>query len=182
MSDQTGEALSATSAQELVHEGRHHDLGCRASEAMECYAAAIDLTTNGGNPRVRAEALRRLGVLHHLRAEPNIAHELCQRSCDVALSAGAKDLAADACSALAGFALERGDLAEAQEQYRHALQLAGENPVLIGKIEQNLGIVANIRGDWSQALEHYHRSLAAFESSSDERGCALVHHNLGMIH
>jgi tetratricopeptide (TPR) repeat protein len=182
MGNQLGIEANSGSAEQLLHEGRYHDLACRPGEAIACYSAAIDLTAGGEEPRVRAEALRRLGVLHHLRAEPEVARELCRRSCDVALQAGAEDLAADACNALAGFALERGDLTEAQERYSAALHLAGENITLIGKIEQNLGIVANIRGDWSEALDHYTRSLAAYEVSSDERGCAFAHHNLGMIH
>jgi tetratricopeptide (TPR) repeat protein len=182
MGHQLGSASSSGSAEQLLQEGRHHDLAGRAAEAMACYAAAIDLTTGGEEPRVRAEALRRLGVLHHMRAEPAIARDLCHRASETALLAGAEDLAADACNALAGFALERGDLAEAQERYAAALHLAGENITLIGKIEQNLGIVANIRGDWSEALDHYTRSLAAYEVSADLRGCAFAHHNLGMIH
>jgi tetratricopeptide (TPR) repeat protein len=182
MGNLLGGTLGYASVEELLREGRGHDLGCRAAEAMECYAAVIDLTTGGEHPRVRAEALRRLAVLHHLRAEPEVARDLCQRSRDVAAEAGAEDLAADACNALAGFALERGDLSEAERRYVDALQLAGQNPTLVGKIEQNLGIVANIRGDWSEALEHYSRSLAAHEANSDDRGCAIAHHNLGMIH
>jgi tetratricopeptide (TPR) repeat protein len=146
---------------------------------MECYAAVIELT---GDSRLRAEALRRLAVLHHLRAEHEVARELCQRSFELAVQAGADDLAADASNALAGFALERGDLTEGQQRYHRALQLAGENPGLVAKIEQNLGIVANIRGEWSEALDHYSRSLAAYEATADERGCAFAHHNLGMIH
>ncbi|MGH7508391.1 MAG: tetratricopeptide repeat protein [Gemmatimonadales bacterium] len=179
MGFQLGSAADSASAQQLLLEGRHHDLSCRSAEAIECYAAVLDLT---GEPRLRAEALRRLGVLHHLRAEPEIARELCERSCEVAVQAGADDLAADASNALAGFALERGDLAEAQERYNQALSLAADNPALVGKIEQNLGIVANIRGQWAEALEHYSRSLAAYEASADRRGCAFAHHNLGMIH
>jgi tetratricopeptide (TPR) repeat protein len=182
MGNQRGGTLDSGSVEELLREGRGHDLGCRPAEAMECYAAVIDLTADGDEHRIRAEALRRLGVLHHLRAEPEIARDLCRRSCDVAVEAGADDLAADACNALAGFALERGDLSEAQDRYRHALKLAGDNPILVGKIEQNLGIVANIRGEWSEALQHYTRSLAAHEASADDRGCAIAHHNLGMIH
>jgi tetratricopeptide (TPR) repeat protein len=182
MGNHPGSALSSEGAEQLLQEGRHQDLACRPAEAMACYAAAIDLTAGGGQPRVRAEALRRLGVLHHLRAEPEIARDLCKTSWDVALQAGANDLAADACNALAGFALERGDLTEAQERYQAALGIAGANVSLLAKIEQNLGIVANIRGDWSEALQHYSRSLAAYEASSDERGCAFAHHNLGMIH
>lgn len=182
MGNHPGSALPSGGAEQLLQEGRHQDLACRPAEAMACYAAAIDLTAGGGEPRVRAEALRRLGVLHHLRAEPEIARDLCKTSCEVALQAGADDLAADACNALAGFALERGDLTEAQDRYEAALKIAGENVSLLAKIEQNLGIVANIRGNWSEALHHYARSLAAYEASSDERGCAFAHHNLGMIH
>jgi tetratricopeptide (TPR) repeat protein len=166
-------------AEELLREGRYHDLACRPAEAMECYAAVIDLNAEH---RLLAEALRRLGVLHHLRAEPEIARELCQRSLDLAVRTGARDLAADACNALGGFALERGDLVEAQERFQHSHELAGENQALLAKVEQNLGIVANIRGDWAQALEHYHRALAAYEHIADHRGCAYAHHNLGMLH
>jgi tetratricopeptide (TPR) repeat protein len=182
MGNQLGHTLGYESVEELLREGRGHDLGCRPAEAMECYAAVIDLTAGGGAPRVRAEALRRLAVLHHLRAEPQIARDLCRRSREVAVEANADDLAADASNALAGFALERGDLVEAERQYGDALELAGGNPFLVGKIEQNLGIVANIRGAWTLALEHYCRSLTAYERAADERGCALAHHNLGMIH
>jgi tetratricopeptide (TPR) repeat protein len=182
MGHQLGSTLSSEGAEQLLQEGRHQDLACRRAEAMACYAAAIDLTAGGAAPRVRAEALRRLGVLHHLRAEPEIARDLCKASCELALQAGADDLAADACNALAGFALERGDLTEAQDRYQAALKIAGENVSLLAKIEQNLGILANIKGDWSEALQHYSRSLAAYEATSDERGCAFAHHNLGMIH
>jgi tetratricopeptide (TPR) repeat protein len=177
-----GSVLGSDSAEQLLQEGRHQDLAGRPAEAMACYAAAIDLTAGGEAPRVRAEALRRLGVLHHVRTEPEIARDLCKASQEVALRAGAGDLAADACNALAGFALERGDLTEAQDRYEAALKIAGENVSLVAKIEQNLGIVANIRGDWAEALQHYGRSLAAYEATSDNRGCAFAHHNLGMIH
>jgi tetratricopeptide (TPR) repeat protein len=182
MGNSLGGVLESGSAEELLREARGHDLGCRAADAMECYAAVIDLTADGNEPRVRAEALRRLGILHHLRAEPEIARDLCRRSYQLALEVGAEDLGADACNALAGFALERGDFVDAQDRFHHALQLARSNPILVGKIEQNLGIIANIRGEWLEAMEHYARSLTAYEASSDNRGCAIAHHNLGMIH
>jgi tetratricopeptide (TPR) repeat protein len=174
--------LLVRSVAQLLDEGRQHDLAGRSSGAMECYAAVIDLTAGGGDQRARAEALRRLSVLHHLRAEPEVASDLCTRSHHIAVQSGAQDLAADASNALAGFALERGDLAGASELYRSALGQANQNPALVGKIEQNLGIVANIRGNWEEALDHYHRSLEAYRSISDQRGCAIAHHNLGMIH
>ena len=167
MRDQTGSAVSSGSAEQLLHEGRHYDLAGQPAEAMACYAAVIDLTATGNEPRIRAEALRRLGVLHHLRAEPDVARELCRRSCEVALQAGADDLAADACNALAGFALERGDLTEAQQRYSAALQLAGENITLIGKIEQNLGMIHADRKQWPEADRHYRTSQALAEAAGD---------------
>jgi tetratricopeptide (TPR) repeat protein len=169
-------------AELLLQEGRRHEIAGDTGEAMSCYAAAIDVTADGSELRIRTEALRKLAVLHHMRAEPEVARDLCRQSLELAARADLPDLAADASNALAGFALERGDLVEAKERYTAALHLAGENIALIGKIEQNLGIVANIMGEWAQALAHYSRSLEAYEVLSDERGCAFAHHNLGMIH
>ena len=174
--------LLVMSERQLLEDGKCHELAGRSSQAMECFASVVDLTTSEGDQRARSEALRRLAVLHHLRAEPEAALDLCWRSREVADRAGSPELAADANNALAGFALERGDLAAACELYGSALQVAGSNPGLVGKIEQNLGIVANIRGAWAEALEHYERSLEAYRLISDKRGCAIAHHNLGMIH
>jgi tetratricopeptide (TPR) repeat protein len=177
-----GDAVAVVSTGQLLTEGQRHELAGRTGAAMECYAAVIDLTASEGDQGARSQAFRRLSVLHHLRAEPAIAADLCQRSREVAVQAGAHDLAADASNTLAGFALERGDLGDAGQQYRSALELAGKNPALVAKIEQNLGIIANIRGQWTEALDHYHRSLEAYQSISDQRGCAIAHHNLGMIY
>jgi len=175
-------ALLVRSARQLLDEGRRHEMAGQSSLAVECYAAVIDYNGSDKDQRAHAEALRRLAVLHHLRAESGVAADLCRRSHEVATLAGEPDLAADASNALAGFALEHGDLTGAAELYNSALQLADGNPALVGKIEQNLGIVANIRGDWANALEHYQRSLEAYKSICDTRGCAIAHHNLGMIH
>ena len=177
-----GGTLKLLSAQEFLQEGCCHDLAGRPIEAMDSYAAAIELSATGADSRVKAEALRRLGILHHVRAEPEVARDLCQRSWDLAVKTGAHDLAADACNALAGFALERGDLDEAEQKYRYALQLAAGNVRLVGKVKQNLGIIANIQGKWPEALQHYGRSLTAYEANGDQRGCAIANHNLGLIH
>ena len=90
-------------------------------------------------------------------------------------------LAGEALNVLAGFAFESGAMEEAKTRYLQALALGGTNPLLRGRIEQNLGILANIHGDHAEALIHYRRSLAAFESSGEDKGCAIAYHNLGMI-
>ena len=119
-----------------------------------------------------AEALRRCGVIHHLRHEPAPARELCGRSREVALAHGDQVLAAEAINALAGFDFESGAIEGAREGFYEALRLGGSSAGLRARIEQNLGVLANIQGGVAEALAHYHQSLSAFESIGDDRGRA----------
>jgi putative nucleotidyltransferase with HDIG domain len=151
------------------------------ADALECYATAITLAERDGEPGVLAESLRRLGVVHHHRNEAELARQLCQRSFDTATAMGNPVLAAEALNALAGFDFEAGDIEQAREKFYRALELGGASAELRGRIEQNLGILANIQGSLAQALAHYQRSLGAFESIADDRGCAIAYHNLGMV-
>jgi len=151
------------------------------AEAIQHYATAVEQAATTGEAKLEAEALRRLAVLHHHRNEPELARELATRSFAIAREASDTVLAGEALNVLAGFAFESGSIEEARVQYLGAIELAGSDPALRGRIEQNLGILANIQGDHTRALGHYRRSLEAFESSGDEKGCAIAYHNLGMI-
>jgi putative nucleotidyltransferase with HDIG domain len=151
------------------------------TEAVQCYQAAIDLADQEGQRGILAEALRRLGVVHHHRDQPALARGLCQRSFQAATEIGDAVLAAEALNALAGFDFEGGLIEAAREKFYRALELGGTSPELRGRTEQNLGILANIQGGLTEALTHYQRSLEAFKSAGDERGCAIAYHNLGMV-
>ena len=151
------------------------------AEALQCYSSAIDSAERDGEQAVLAEALRRLGVVCHHRDERARARELCERSHRTARDMGDALLAAEALNALAGFDFESGAIEAAREKFHQALELGGASPELRGRTEQNLGILANIQGALAQALAHYQRSLQAFESAGDDRGCAIASHNLGMV-
>jgi putative nucleotidyltransferase with HDIG domain len=150
-------------------------------EAVKCYEAAIQAAERDGERGLLAEALRRLGVVHHHRDQPAKAGELCNRSYKTATEIGDAVLAAEALNALAGFDFESGSIEAAREKFYRALELGGASAELRGRTEQNLGILANIQGALAQALAHYQRSLGAFESIGDDRGCAIAYHNLGMV-
>jgi putative nucleotidyltransferase with HDIG domain len=150
-------------------------------EAVQCYESAIDAASRDGERGVLAEALRRLAVVHYHRDLPGLARELCQRSYGTASEIGDDVLAAEALNTMAGFDFEGGQIETARERFYQALELGGASAELRGRTEQNLGILANIQGRLAEALAHYQRSLAAFESSEDERGCAIAYHNLGMV-
>ncbi len=145
-------------AADLLREGQAYEAAGDVSAAAECYAAAAERAAQDDEPRALSEALRRRGVLHHLQAEAERARILCCRAYDVAVVASLPDLASEALNVLGGFELEQGRLAEARRQFHAALELAASAPALTGKIEQNLGVVANVRGDWEAARLHYLRA------------------------
>ena len=150
-------------------------------EALQSYTAAIAAAERDGEKGVLAESLRRLGVAHHHRNEAALARELCERSYRTAEDLDDRVMAAEALNALAGFDFEGGAIGAAREKFYRALELGGASAELRGRIEQNLGILANIQGALTEALSHYQRSLQAFESTGDDRGCAIAYHNLGMV-
>lgn len=174
-------ASSALVAKEsaLLAEAVRLDQEGRIGEASDRYHAIIGAAAAPG-PAL-AEALRRLGVLHHRRNDPLEARTLCTRSFEVASSLHEDCLAAEALNALAGFEMETGAVERAGEMYRRALALGGVTEEVRGRIEQNLGILANIRGEHTEALAHYERALEACRRAGDQRGCAYAYHNLGMV-
>ncbi|MGH7556185.1 MAG: HD domain-containing phosphohydrolase [Gemmatimonadota bacterium] len=150
-------------------------------DAIRGYRWAIHLAERDDEPEIVAEALRRLSVIHHMRGEIAAAREEGARSLEIAQAQGNGRLAASALNTLASYDLERGDHESAEASFRRALWLAAGDPRISAQIEQNLGILANIRGRIEDALEHYGRSLTGFRKAGDPRGCAIAYHNLGMI-
>lgn len=168
-------------AGEFLREGRAHELGGCMTEALQCYTAAIEAAEQAREREILAESLRRSGIVHHQRSESVLARQLCELSRRVAEEIGDVVLAAEALNALAAFEFERGSMETAREKFTRALELGGSSAHLRGRTEQNLGILANVQGHLAEAMAHYQQSLRAFESTGDERGCAIAYHNLGMV-
>jgi putative nucleotidyltransferase with HDIG domain len=150
--------------------------------ALEAYAAVRALATEQEDRAVLVRALRHLSVLHHHRTERDQAVALAEEALALAREADDEVLQAEVLNTIAGFALERGDLDGARASFLTARDLAGASPNLNARIEQNLGILANVRGDHEAAAGHYTRSLAGYRQVGDEVGSAIAYHNLGMVH
>jgi putative nucleotidyltransferase with HDIG domain len=165
----------------LLDEAKTHERDGKVHEAIRCFREAATVASAAGEHRTEAEALRRLAVVHHHRNEGTEAKELVEQSLAIARSLRDEVLAGEALNVLAGFAFESGAIDEARARYLEALDLSGGAPAVRGRIEQNLGILANIQGNHEGALTHYRRSLEAFERSGDEKGRAIAYHNLGMV-
>src|SRR5437870_9772577 len=168
-------------AVDSLHAAREQERAGCIPEAIERYEAAIEAAQRDGEHARLAEALRRLAVQRHHRSEPARARELCRRSYDVARQIGDDGLAAEALNTLGGLDLATGSLADARRTFMRALELGGSSRQLRARVQQNLGIVANIHGELNEALARYERSLAAYRDCGDEHGCAIAYHNLGMV-
>ena len=164
-----------------LREGRDHERGARAVEAIASYTAAVDRATAAGDYAALAEALRRLAVMRHKQINFALARELCTRSLDVAQANGYGRLAAEALNTMGVQELLAGSVANAHVLFMRALGADGIGRELHARVEQNLGILANIRGDLDEAMIHYHRSLDSYRTCGDEHGCAIAYHNLGVI-
>jgi putative nucleotidyltransferase with HDIG domain len=168
-------------ASDLVLSGRERERAGCIQEAIELYEQAIAQSETGEQFTVLAEALRRLAVVRHQRDHCEPAHELCRRSYDVATGIGNDLLASEALNTMGVMFLREGSLAEARETFLRAVEIGGASRELRARVEQNLGIIANIRGELDEAFARYKLALAEYESAGDEHGCAMIFHNLGMV-
>src|SRR5438128_5763372 len=168
-------------AADLLHEARGRERAGCIPEAIVCYEAAIAAAEKNREHAVLAEAMRRLAVVRYQRDDAAQARELCRRSYDVARHISNDLLAAEAVNTLGVLDLKSGSLADARMNFLRALELGGQSRQLWARVEQNLGILANIQGELYEALTRYQRSLEAYRSARDEHGCAIAYHNLGMV-
>ncbi len=168
-------------ARASLEAGRRQELAGRTDAAEVAYEAGWRYGAAAGDLQVESESLRRLAVIRHHQHRHFDAISMAQQSLAAAVGARVPELCAEAMNAIAGIHIDRGELADARRVLGEALlPAAGLAPVL-GKIEQNLGIVANIQGNLEAADEHFDRALAAFGAVGDDRGRAVVYCNLGLV-
>ena len=165
---------------ELLAAGRHFERRGNLGLAADSYAAAID-AAQPEDPALLSEALRRLAVLQDRRAETAAARELALRAVSVATRAGLSVLAAEALHALGSFAFEAGDLAEARERFESALELGAGDPELVMTVDQDIGLLHGVRGEWPEAVALCQRAATLAERHGNHGAAARAYRNLGLL-
>jgi tetratricopeptide (TPR) repeat protein len=176
----SAQSPSAVDVAAVFREAEAKERAGAADEALAAYEAVIAGTTPADS-LTRAEALRRAAVLHHLANEPERARDYCRDSIALGQAIGDSGLIAAGLNTLAGIELETGRLPEADRALAGARSHAEQHPAILARVEQNQGILQNIRGDLEGAARHYRRSLAAYTDADDRHGQAIARHNLGMV-
>ncbi len=172
---------SVPAAADLLREGRALERADRTADAVASYESAVAAAERDGDLAALAGALRGLAVQRYHRGETEAAHALCGRSLGVARRLGDQVLSAEALNTLGGLHLSTGVLDQARSAFLEALELGASSAGLKARVEQNLGILANIQGEVDEAFARYRRSLDAYRRAEDEHGCAIAYNNLGMV-
>ena len=172
---------SPGSAAELFDNATDLEPHGSVAQAVERYNEAVFAAERSGDEAVLAEALRRRAIVRHRQGDAYGARVDCRRSYGLARALAKDLLAAEALNTLGALDLTTGHLETARRELLRALELGGSEPALRARVEQNLGIIANIQGDLVEAPERYRRSLDAYQSAGDLHGAALAYNNLGKV-
>jgi putative nucleotidyltransferase with HDIG domain len=152
-------------------------------DALAMYESALEqFRAQGGEPV--AELLRKIGLVHYYRGNFELAFAIFERSKSVAEESGLTGHVAGANNCLAIVHQSLGQIELAEHLYEVALHQALEagNDRLAVMIDQNLGTIANIRGDSESALRRYGAALVRYKAMGDEIGAARALNNIGMAH
>lgn len=159
-------------------------MGDAPDDALQWGREALTLLSGGEDTPLTADVLRWQGSVLRDRGRTSDAEPLYRESLEIATTLGYDAGRAHAVNALASLALRRGELAEAENLMMESLRLAHwcGDARLVGMLQQNLGIVADVRGNPVAALAHYRVSMQTFEATNDLQPLSWVLNNVGMLH
>jgi diguanylate cyclase (GGDEF)-like protein/putative nucleotidyltransferase with HDIG domain len=152
--------------------------------ARSHYEEALRSLTRGDELPTATTILRWIAGSHFADAN-HAAAEDCVIAAIATAEAWDDSLAVGyAVNMLGMFRWQQGDLDEAVRLYNDARERAVRtgDARLAAITAQNLGVIANIRGDFARALEFYQASLADYRSMGLVRDVCIALNNLGMVY
>jgi tetratricopeptide (TPR) repeat protein len=125
---------------------------------------------------LRAEALTRVGAAREAR---EWLHELMPL-------VGARGPASHrrALNLLGAACFFLGELEEASDAFTTALEMASEDDdlLILARATNNLGMIANLRGEHDTALGHYRLAVPTYQRLGQRRGLAESYHNIAITY
>ncbi|HEX2600475.1 MAG TPA: tetratricopeptide repeat protein [Gemmatimonadaceae bacterium] len=168
----------------LVDMARSAEQVEQTAKALGLYDDALSQFAEDSNDPFVADILRWKGTVLRERGETDGAFRCYTRSLERAVASASVKAQAHALNCLGTIAQRRCDHKETERLYAEASRLAteAEDSRLLGMIEQNRGVLASMKGEFSQAAIFYTNSLRAFEQSGDAEPMSWVLNNLGILH
>src|SRR5216110_639693 len=124
------------------------------------------------------------GIGHSRLGRLDVGHQWAQVALSRARVLGDRTLELRALNVCGAIALERGGISEATDCLTRAQDEAmQENDMAtLGRCANNLGIIANMEGDYGQAVGAFIRAIAAYQKVRYDRGVAESQHNLAIAY
>ena len=166
---------------DVIGEARTLERNGKWSEARTQYEYLL------GDPSLpaaaRSSVLRWMGRAHAEEGNPDIALSILEQAVAAAECAGDRGAEAHALNGLAIVEQTLGNLDRSEDLYARARSHAAQagDEMLLAMLDQNLGTVANIRGNLELALRSYESSRNRFKALGLFSYEAGVLNNVGMV-
>jgi tetratricopeptide (TPR) repeat protein len=132
----------------------------------------------------KAESLLLLSDVHSRRAEWRVSVETLNEAKKLFKLVGNSVGEAKCENMLGSIYGERGELEEAKAHFIHSLACweSEQDKEMSAVIEGNLGIIENIQGNHTSALDYFYSAMKKFELLGSYRRIAELKHNVGMLY
>jgi putative nucleotidyltransferase with HDIG domain len=166
----------------LMEEARLAAASGHRELARRRYESALYLLRTPAQGSDAAAILRTVGHLYFEEGDFAVGEDCLTVAAAVAEAIGDRSALARTTNVMANGYWLRGRLDDAQRLYAQAGREAREvgDLKLAAMVEQNLGTIANMRGDLSTALHHYEQSLSGYRELGLDDQIGNLLNNMGM--
>jgi len=175
---------SGQSAVSLIEEGQSAERSGQRAQARELFETALYRLERGRSEQQAASILRWIARTYMNDGDPEAAMDCADAALAVAQAGGDRAAEGHAINLQAAIRWAQGDLDAAEALYLAArtIALSVEERALVGMTSQNLGIIANIRGDFDEALHHYTVGLENYRALDRRHDVIAALNNMGRLH
>lgn len=176
--------LAPLAADQLIELGQAAELSGRRHEAREHYEAALHQLRRHDDSVRAATLLRWIARTHTTDADFDAAMECASAALEISKSGGDLSGEGHAINVQATIHWRRAELDLAEELFLRARAVAARagDRMLAGMTSHNLGIIAAIRGDFSDALHHYTVGLEHHRAQNRLADVCMALNNIGRLH
>jgi diguanylate cyclase (GGDEF)-like protein/putative nucleotidyltransferase with HDIG domain len=174
----------SASADQLIEQAQTAERQGRREEARALYERALYCIKKTGEASKASALLRWIARTYQGDADFDAAMDCAEAALAIAEASGDDAGVGHAINQQAAVRWQQGRLDDAEQLFvraRASALHAGEAR-LAAMTAQNLGVIANIRGDHEKALRHYEESLADYRALGMAKDVCNALNNLGMLY
>ncbi len=181
---QAGPPAVAPTVDSLLDEGQAAERRGQRAEARRLYEQALGEMSGDAEGRRAPTTLRWIARTYVGDADMDAALDCLAAAVASAEAWGDESACGHAINVQAVVMWQLGELDDAERLYltARARAIRAGDAKLAAMTAQNLGVIANVRGDHAEAQRHYEASLAEYRSLGLAKDVIVALNNLGLLH